>query len=110
MEVGMVLREHKISNLVLGFGVAAGCLIGLLYAPRAGRRTRRQIVSAMGDGVDCVKSTAVDSGKYIRERTARLQDGADELLDRGKAVIAKGKAQIESAMAAGTDLYRAAWR
>ncbi len=108
----MVLQERRISDLVLGlgFGIAAGCLIGALYAPQAGRRTRRQIVSAMEDGVDFVKSKAEDTGKYIRKETSRLQNGADELLDRGKAALEKGKAQIESAMEAGTDLYHAAWR
>ena len=108
----MASRERKSSDLVLGlgFGVAAGCLIGVLCAPRAGRRTRRQMVSAMEDGVDHVKSTAEETGKYIREKTSRLQTGADELLDRGKSAIEKGKIQIESAMEAGTDLYRAAWR
>jgi hypothetical protein len=56
----MVVRELKISDLVLGLGfsVAAGCLIGVLYAPQAGRRTRRQLVSAMEDGADYVISTA----------------------------------------------------
>ena len=68
------------------------------------------MVSAMEVGVDHVKSTAEDTGEYIREKTSRLQNGADELLDRGKAALEKGKAQIESAMEAGTDLYRGAWR
>lgn len=108
----MVLQEHKISDLVLGlgFGVAAGCLIGVLCAPQAGRRTRRQVVSAIEEGAGYVKSTAEDTGKYIREKTSRLHTGADELLDRGKAVIEKGKAKIESAVEAGTGLCRAAWR
>jgi gas vesicle protein len=108
----MILQERRSSNLILGlgFGVAAGCLIGLLYTPQAGRRTRRQIVSALEDGADYVKSTAEDTSKYIREKTSRLQNGADELLNRGKAAIEKGKAQIEGAMEAGSDLYRAAWR
>ena len=108
----MASRERKSSDLVLGlgFGVATGCLVGVLCAPQTGRRTRRQMVSAMEVGVDHVKFTAEDTGKYIREKTWRLQTGADELLDRGKAAIERGKIQIESAMEAGTDLYHAAWR
>jgi len=108
----MVLREHKISDVVLGlgFGAAAGCLVGVLCAPQAGRRTRRQAISAIVDCADHVKSTAEDTGKYIREKTSPLRTGADELLDRGKAAIEKGTAQIESAVEAGTDLCRAAWR
>jgi len=42
------------------------------------------MVSAMEEGADQVKSTAEDTGNYIRENASRLQTGADELLDRGK--------------------------
>lgn len=98
----MVLREHKNSDLFLGlgFGVAAGCLIGVLCAPQAGRKTRLQVFSAIEDGVDYIKSTAEDTGKYIRDKTSRLHAAADELLDHGKAVIKKSKAQLESAVGA----------
>jgi hypothetical protein len=64
----------------------------------------------MEDGVEYVKSKAEDTGKYIRGKTSRLQNEADELLDRGKAAIEKGQAHLESAVSAGTDLYRAGWR
>lgn len=97
----MFLRGRTTSDLVLGlgFGVAAGCLMGVLYAPQAGRRTRRQVVFAMEDASKC-----------IRQITSRLNTGADELLDRCKAAIEKGKGKIESAMDAGPDLLRGAWR
>jgi len=69
----MALRERKISDLVLGlgFGVAAGCLIGVLYAPQSGPEDRRQMVSAMEEGADQVKSTAEDTGNTsARKRRA----------------------------------------
>jgi hypothetical protein len=68
------------------------------------------MVSVMEDGLDYLKSTAEDTGKYIHQRTSRLQTGADELLDRAKAAIEKGKAQIESAMEERAHRQRAAWR
>lgn len=103
----MFVRERKISDIVvsLGFGAAAGCLIGILYAPQAGRRTRRQVVSAIEDSAGHIKSTAERTGNYIRKKTSRLQTGANQMLDRGKTAIEKGKARMES-----SDLYRAAWR
>lgn len=94
----------------LGFGLAAGCAIGILYAPQSGRRTRRQIAAAAEDGVEYVASKAEDANRYIREGTARLRNEADELLERGKTVLEKGKAQVEAAIETGSKFYREATR
>jgi gas vesicle protein len=108
----MLMEDRGVAYFVagIGFGIAAGSLIGLLYAPQAGRRTRRQIAAALGDGADYVKSKAEDTGDYIQKQTSHLRDEAGELLDRGKAAIEEGRADVESAIAAGTKLYRQATR
>jgi gas vesicle protein len=108
----MLLQDRGIAFFVagVGFGLAAGSLIGLLYAPQAGRRTRRQIAAALEDGADYVTSKATDTGDYIQKQTSHLRNEAGELLDRGKAVIDEGKAGIESTFAAGAKLYRQATR
>jgi gas vesicle protein len=108
----MLLQERGVSYFVagVGLGFAAGSLIGLLYAPQAGRRTRRQIATALEDGADYVTSKAEDTGDYIQKQTSHLRDEAGELLDRGKAAIEEGRAGIESAIAAGAKLYRQATR
>ena len=85
-------------------------MIGLLYAPQAGRRTRREIAATLEDGADYVKSKAEDSGDHIQKQASQLRDEAGELLDRGKAAIEEGRAGIESAIAAGAKLYRQATR
>jgi gas vesicle protein len=107
----MLLQErgaHFIAGF--GFGLAGGCLIGLLYAPQAGRRTRRETVAALEHGADYVKGKAEDTGDFVHAQTARLRHEADELLDRGKAAIQEGRAGIESTLEAGAKLYRQATR
>ena len=106
------MQNGRISDLVLGvsFGLAAGCLFGVLYAPQAGRRTRRHVVSALRDGIDQVKSQVEDTGKYVRDKGSRLQSDARDLVDRGKAAMERGQAQIESLIEAGTKMYLAAAR
>ena len=108
----MLWKERGVAHFVagVGFGFAAGSLIGLLYAPQAGRRTRRQIAAALEDGADYVKSKAEDTGDYIQKQTSHLRNEAGELLDRGKAAMEEGSAGIESAIAAGAKLYRQATR
>jgi len=94
----------------LGFGLAAGCLIGVLYAPQAGRKTRRHLASAMEDGLHYATSKAEDTSEYVRKGTSHLRKEAGELLDRGKAAIEQGKAKVEAALETGAGLYREATR
>ena len=108
----MLMQDRGVAYFVagIGFGIAAGSLIGLLYAPQAGRRTRREIAAALKDGADYVKSKAEDTADHIQKQTSHLRNEARELLDRGKSAIEDGTAGIESAIAAGTKLYRQATR
>jgi gas vesicle protein len=108
----MSLQERDIFKFAYGFGcgLGAGFLIGLLYAPQAGRRTRRQIVSAVQDGADNIKSKAEDTSDYIHKQTSRLSKETGDLLDRGKAVIENGRSGIESALESSANLYRQAMR
>lgn len=106
----MSLQDRGITYFVagVGFGIAAGSLIGLLYAPQTGRKTRRQLAAALEDGADCVTSKAEHTRDYIQKQTSKLRKEAVELVDRGKAVIEDGKDGIESAIATGAKLYRQA--
>ena len=108
----MSLQERGVAYFFagVGCGLAAGSLIGLLYAPQSGRRTRRQIANALEDGAEYIISKVEDTGDYIDKQTSNLRNQAGELIDRGKSVIEDGKASVESAFAAGAKLYRQATR
>jgi len=108
-----MLSKHR--NVVyfiegLGLGITAGCALGILYSPQAGKRTRRQIARTVADGVDYVASRAQDTTEHLREGALRLQDEAKDLLDRGQTVIETGKARLEDAIETGRNLYRRAAR
>jgi gas vesicle protein len=108
----MLVKDRAVAYFAagVGFGAAAGSVIGLLCAPQAGRRTRRQVAAALEEGTEYVKSKAEDTGDYIQKQTSHLRNEAGELLNSGKAVIEEGKAGIESAISAGAELYRQATR
>ena len=108
----MLSKDRKVVHIIegLGFGLAVGCVLGILYAPQAGKRTRQQLARAVEDGVDYVASRAQDTTERLREGALRLQDEAKDLLDRGQTVIEMGKARLEDAIETGRHLYRAAAR
>ena len=94
----------------IGVGLTAGCLLGILYAPQAGEKTRRRLISAAVDAVGHVTSKAEDMAAFVRKETSRLQNEAKDLLDRGEAAVEKAKVQVEGAIEKGVHLYRAAAR
>jgi gas vesicle protein len=108
----MLLRERGTTHFIvgLGIGLAAGCLIGLLYAPQAGRRTRRKIVAALEDGANYVKSRAEDADDYVHREASHLHNEVGKLVERGKALLEESRTSIESTLEAGAKLYRQATR
>ena len=63
-------------------GVALGAVVGLLMAPASGRRTRRRIAQALGDGRDVV----------VRRSNQAAGGVSDYLLDqfeRSKAALSE---------------------
>jgi gas vesicle protein len=94
----------------IGFGLTAGCLVGILYAPEAGKKTRRRLAYAVEDGIDYVASRTQETTESIRKGALRLQNEVSDLLDRGQAVIDKGQAQVESALEKRDHLRRMAAR
>jgi gas vesicle protein len=79
--------------LGLGVGVGAGIAIGMLYAPRSGERTRNILAHRAEEGK-----------KFMRQRATKLQDAAEELLDKSKSAVQhvqKGKDDLVAAFNSG---------
>jgi len=64
-------------GLALMTGILLGTVLGLLMAPQAGRRTRRQLKN------------------YLNDTTDRVSDLADETKDRMSDFVDKGKRFVE---------------
>ena len=58
---------------MLSAGVGIGAAMGLLYAPKSGRETRKLISRAAEDGAD-----------FVAARTREIRKQAEDAFERGK--------------------------
>ncbi|WP_051531169.1 YtxH domain-containing protein [Clostridiisalibacter paucivorans] len=58
----------------LALGAALGSLAGLLFAPKSGSETRKDIANKTTDTVKTVKTTLKDSVDNAKEKSAVLKD------------------------------------
>jgi gas vesicle protein len=77
-------------------GLGMGALIGILFAPQAGEKTRELIASKAEEGRD-----------YLRNRGQELRNQAADYVERGKDVLAEQRDHLTAAVEAGKQAYRA---
>jgi gas vesicle protein len=76
-------------------GLGLGALVGVLYAPRAGRETREAIMNKAEEGRE-----------YMVTRARQAREQANEWVDRGREAYNRQKDQISAAVDAGRAAYR----
>jgi gas vesicle protein len=63
-------------------GVAAGALLGVLFAPEKGSVTRRNIAKKSEDYVDDLKMKFQDFLETVSDRIERVKEGASEFAEK----------------------------
>ena len=90
-------RDNGNSFMWFLAGLGFGALLGVLYAPRAGRETREAIKSSASEGRD-----------YIRTRGREARETMKDWADRGKDVVGRQKEAISNAIDEGRRACREA--
>ena len=76
-------------------GAAAGAVAGILFAPKAGEETRRDLKAY-------ARKTEEDLIETAKEARAAL----DQAIERGKSFVAEKRADVEAAVKAGKEAMK----
>ncbi|MBC7845134.1 MAG: YtxH domain-containing protein [Flavobacterium sp.] len=86
------------SKLLLGVlgGVAAGALMGVLFAPEKGSKTRKKIMNKANDGVDVLKDKFDSLLESMNEKYENIWHAKEELISEGEAKLNAVKRELKN--------------
>jgi gas vesicle protein len=95
-------------------GLGVGALIGVLYAPKAGKETREDIVSTALDAkqkaADLVEKGRQQAEAYVDHGKEYYEKGRtqwSQYVDKGKGYIGETSEKVSAAVEAGKAAYQA---
>jgi len=117
---------NKNGDFVAGIliGGLIGVVIGILYAPKSGKETRKEIGKKADQLLEKAKEEyecAVEKSrmayeetvehlksmeKTAREKAEEVGEKVDELTERGKETIQEGKSRLKKAIDAGVEAFK----
>ena len=88
----------KTGKVMLGLlaGVAAGAVLGILFAPDKGSATRKKILSKGEDYADNVKEKFNDAVDALTDKYKSIRHGAESLVADGKMKYEEAKKEVKS--------------
>jgi gas vesicle protein len=89
------MSEEKQSSGFSWFlaGLGIGALIGVLYAPKAGRETREGLMNGAREGTEYIKQRGRDAADQVNDIVDKSKTQVSEYVDRGKEYLERGRAQ-----------------
>jgi len=82
-------------------GLGLGALLGVLYAPKAGRETREDVVSNAREGAEYLKQRSRETADQVAVLVERGKSQVNDYVDQGKDYIDRGRTQVQQAINQG---------
>lgn len=85
------------SKLLLGVigGVAAGALMGILFAPEKGSKTRKKIMYKANDGADALKNKFDSLLDSMHQKYENIWQAKEELISEGETRLNAVKKELK---------------
>ena len=86
------------SKLLLGVlgGVAAGALLGVLFAPEKGSKTRKKIMNKANDGADVLKDKFDSLLESMNQKYENIWNAKEGLISDGEARLNAVKKELKN--------------
>ena len=91
------MNSQKVILGVLA-GLAAGALLGILFAPDKGTSTRKKISDKSSDYADAIKNKFNEFVDNITEKFDSAKETVKDDIEKGKAKAEEMKRDVKSAM------------
>lgn len=88
----------KTTKIVLGIlaGVAAGAVMGILFAPNKGSRTRKRILRRGDDYADDIKDKFDEFVDNISDKYRGAKENAEDVFAKGKTKYSELKKEVKN--------------
>jgi gas vesicle protein len=87
-------------------GLGIGALVGVLYAPKAGKETREDLKASALDAKDRAAKLYADTTDQVTGYVQQGKDVANEYVDKGREYYEKGRSQFNDYVDKGKDLIQ----
>lgn len=89
------MNSGKLLLGVLG-GVAAGALLGVLFAPEKGSKTRKKIMNKANEGADALKDKFESLLESMNDKYENIWQAKEELISEGEAKLNAVKKELKN--------------
>lgn len=88
------------SKATLGFlaGIAAGAILGILFAPDSGKETRRKISKKTSDMGDSLKNSFNDFVDGLKNSYSNAKEDVEDMMETGKSKMSSYKNEAKNSM------------
>ncbi len=88
----------KTNNIAIGIlgGIAAGAILGILFAPAKGKDTRKQIAKKSNDYASELKDKFGDIMETITDKYEQMRHNGEELVATGKSKFEENKKELKN--------------
>ncbi len=89
-------KTNILISVIIGSFI--GALLGVLYAPEKGEKTRKQIAQKSDEYSDLVKSEFDDFVKSMRKKYESALDDTEEIINKGKTKAEELRNEVKKAL------------